>query len=739
MSIKVSMTGSGTIGPIIPGWNVQEYATPNVLGNTAGGTGSVGFSARAEDDSLLINNNDVTTSDDTLGSIIGIVKNVSQSGSTVSVSHSNALDFYDSTKIIPPIRTGNPATALDICSQISGISKFRPVSGNSTARFWSLAGHDIGFEKATQNADGSWSSSQIKVITDGNDSVFCSSTSALYTGYNGSENYSGIYLYSSDVQGFTFDTSKQNNLSFKCAANNTYVYVGFFSIWFDGSSYIYNQHFVTFDNATRVLTTGVIIDYSGINGSPVVVSSSTTLSYIDNSKEYTLSFCCNVNNSVGATIEQDFLGSPTVLGYVVSNQSAYQFQYFYVDRFTITGTVRSLMHSTNQLNQNTYIDVGTYELIRPYNINYSMTFTYSNPVPSVEMNMWEYIQQACAATGNEVYVSSVNDNYHVPNVPSIRAVASVQIDVTNNVGAVSTSVSSSFSAKSVNISYTDSANVYRGEIYNALTEEQSPIEIKSGEVVELILQGRTSPTAIFQPIRRTSLPNSAGSYIISDSTGVIVGGSGSATAWEDFGGSLTVSLSTEVAGGIVVRIVAPATDIPAYPGPYKIAYYDSVNWYPALSILGSGVSTSPKTIELQSGADQTKTSKNKSSNIDNVFIATKAMAYDRGIWATENTSGPVVSISLSIPTNEIRSYYSGQDAGFGVTPGSIITYNKSKYRVTDCSINNISISINAVRHVNVFNFQSSWSVYSPSITVGNYDALNSGLQVQDSTVKPLYN
>ena len=57
MSIEVTMSGSGSIGDIAPGWSVNEYATPVTIGETSGGTGNVSFNAASLPDSLFVINN----------------------------------------------------------------------------------------------------------------------------------------------------------------------------------------------------------------------------------------------------------------------------------------------------------------------------------------------------------------------------------------------------------------------------------------------------------------------------------------------------------------------------------------------------------------------------------------------------------------------------------------------------------------------------------------------------------
>ena len=111
MSIDISMTGSGTIGEIQPGWTVNEYATPVTPGETSGGTGQVNVSASANDDTLFIVNNAITTTEQSLGSISGVVKAVNQTGIGASFSHNTQLSLFDANLSIPALGAGGVVPA----------------------------------------------------------------------------------------------------------------------------------------------------------------------------------------------------------------------------------------------------------------------------------------------------------------------------------------------------------------------------------------------------------------------------------------------------------------------------------------------------------------------------------------------------------------------------------------------------------------------------------------------------
>ncbi len=124
MALNIVMTGSGTVGDIVPGWSVEEYATPVVSGDYSGGAGNVTLNAAARDDSFFIINNEIVstfTDVDGVGhDITGTVRGVSQQGLNVSFNHTTVLEQFNVEKTIPSLIVGSPWSALDLLMQLNG-------------------------------------------------------------------------------------------------------------------------------------------------------------------------------------------------------------------------------------------------------------------------------------------------------------------------------------------------------------------------------------------------------------------------------------------------------------------------------------------------------------------------------------------------------------------------------------------------------------------------------------------
>lgn len=171
-------------------------------------------------------------------------------------------------------------------------------------------------------------------------------------------------------------------------------------------------------------------------------------------------------------------------------------------------------------------------------------------------------------------------------------------------------------------------------------------------------------------------------------------------------------------------MTGPSIEIPSTTAPYSLSVSDGENQYGALSIFGSGLVYDPQVLNLLTGSDPAKTPQRVSTTVDNPFISTLEQAYDTGIWASVDASGPVVSLSLSIPTSSIAS--------FGTTPGSLIQWGLSQYRVTSSTVTAMAVTLTCVRHVTVGDFDDLWS----GLTAGDHDAVWGNYQAKDQIVYP---
>lgn len=716
MGINIEMTGSGELGPLAPGWNVQEYATPVVIGNTAGGTGNVTFSAAARDDSLFVVNNNITTTEETLGAISGVVKSVSQTGLNVSVTHNTQLAIFDATTDIPALGAGGVYSALDLCNQLS---TRQILLGLPTGRFYSMGGHSAGFDELGKLVE--------PIITDGSYPKVYTETAEEYPVYF-REQYGSLWadtfglvdneIYATHIYGDCFSSNKGiriSRMAFKTKLDGGSVSWGFEAGPYDSNLQMGKMINVVIDEPTEKM----IVSGEYQNGS-------TTLNFY---QEYDLSTAIDVAQDIAVFIEwerpldsgvhtltvsacntSDYTTLATLVQEIDAPVSAYN------SPWALTGNARAIYRNQG-LDMGDWIE--EYELPETYEVTGALSI--DGPVPAVaNTNMWEYLQQACSAYNYEI---ALVDDAIVAREVGLNAIS---ID---NKTVPTISPNMTLSGRSVEVVYSNAISVTNQELYNARDDNNRVLSVKAEETITTTVPISGTPTVINLPSRGTTPVNGVGQYSIAFSTGAQV----PEYLWAKWGGRVDVKISETAINAIDITLTGPSStdgtfngETPLYPGPYKIAYSSGSSDYAALSITGAGVKTTPATLKVNTAADYDKVAQDVAKTINNPFIVSKPQAYDRGLWAVAEASGPNVSLSCSIPVSSINT--------FGLVAGSLIRYRDSIYRVNDATIGNLVVSINATRYVKVSDFDAVWD----GKTVGLHDALWGGYDTSDQVIRPLW-
>lgn len=724
MAIKSQADGSGEFGEIAPGWSVNEYATPTTIGEYAGGTGSVSFTAAAREDTVFIVGNEATTTIDDFGAdetVTGVVGSVSVSGVSANISHGTALSKYDAQFDMPALGAGSPFTAMDLLHQVAGIDNHCiPTEGF----LYTLRGHSSGFNSRGDIAKGQqWTRSVIRSLS----SSVWTDTFTSQAGQIGAVGYVpiGPEVYADTVFGDSFregDEYLSGRLFFKTLLNggtlglkvsggeDSYISLadeGFFT----QPLYVYMGAGVS----NKLVIEGAVVS----GGSQTLLSANVPLTGI------------NLNAEIAVFIEwirpTDLFGSHTLKA-TVCNTSNYS--------TTVTASVNWATWTPPYNSWTLYAVDGAkvraiYRHDAPTPLGSTFTeyesknFSFLNqvgsmmlhePVPGVTAKSgWEYIQDMCSAYDVECAAS---DGSIV-----LRDLGTRILDISNRT-LPNLSVSSVFSGRTVEVEYSLTEVSVDAELYNAYTDGNKVISVRAGETTVTTIETEYYPTRLVQPTYSTSPVSGRGQYkIISSDTDTSP--NISEAAWRDYGGTLEVRINESNPRAIDVIMTGPFQDIPGYTGPYKLAY-TSGNEYAALSIVGSGVKAAPRVLKLYTTANPEKVFQQTARTVRNIFVGSMERAYDKGLSVSLQASGPSTNISFTIPLSSVD--------GLGLTPGSLFRYQDSIYRVADSTISGLNVSLNAVRWTRVSDFEGTWA----SGTVGFFDDLWVGNQVSDVTIKPLW-
>ena len=726
MTVTVAMTGSGEIGDIAPGWSVQEFATPVTIGNVSGGTGNVSLNAKALDESLFIVNNNIVTTEQNLGYVSGVVKTVSQTGMNLSISHNTQLAIFDSNYTIPALGAGGMYSAVDLCSQLTARDLL--LKSGLSGYFYSLQGHSAGFDHTAVIADSTIVRGSYVELAGG---VNYNYYYQEQTGQIWANEFSviGGKAWGTSITGDAFPHTKdipKSRIMFKALPNGEVVSWGMNVK--QGTIAVDKQRFdVIINPITETLTLDGMFIAGGstsffnqvLNIEPLFNIEQELIVCIDfempitgNDYTITINVCPSADVSNIANITQIVSADATIFN----------------STWGTLGNIRSVYRS-----QGTTLPAISWDYENPATYIVNSGIVLDGPVSSQPgANAWEYLQQACSAYGQELSV--------VAGVLIVRNIGGRRLSIENVAGAPTITPSMIFSGRSVEVVYSNSYTAKYQELYNTLDDGNRVISVKAAETITTTVAIDGTPTVIVQPTWSESATSGVGEYRIiasnTDTSPLVP-----YNLWSEFGGRVEVAISKTAPNSIDIILTGPtSTDNTfndtfdasgniiqkaLYTEPYKLAYTSGISEYASLSVVGSGVRTNVTTLKLISAADPLKVSQEIAKTITNPFIATKEQAYDRGAWATLEASGPGVTISGSIPVTALSS--------FGLTAGSLIDYRDSIYRVMDATIGNLSVGFNAVRHVEVSDFDDFWA----GRTVGAHDLMWDGYDTSDQIIAPL--
>lgn len=329
-----------------------------------------------------------------------------------------------------------------------------------------------------------------------------------------------------------------------------------------------------------------------------------------------------------------------------------------------------------------------------FSVDASLSDTVS--FPGWRDNIWNSLKMLCVATNTEIYFQDTII-YVKPRGSKTMVVEKVSNESFNIVLGQK--------AKTTKFTLGKTSTVTNGIVFSYISND-SPESVNNLEVKDVILKSKVSLTSINQPeyistafpaytdyIQDKNLgtvpavyPN--GFYCFTDKNGNII------TSDKLAGAKIVVSLGDEP-DEIKVKMTGPNDDVST---PWTLQFEDRK---PTLVLTGSGVLVRESTTAFDPGS-AIGDSENEYSN--NPFLTNYTYFYNTVYNTNQNVCGPVVSFSFG--TDKIVE---ANNQEFGYLPGSIFSYNSSKYRVKSASYTYNEISVTAEQYVTFADFNTKWS------------------------------
>lgn len=354
-------------------------------------------------------------------------------------------------------------------------------------------------------------------------------------------------------------------------------------------------------------------------------------------------------------------------------------------------------------------------------------------------NVWNKICELCAISGN--VATAFNDRIYIQRnstergttIPSETQMAPIPLELNSR------ATGRAIEIWNYNSRYTDGYEV----LYSAEVDGGRTFGIDLNGYTTLTVSQDTYPEYVFDPTPTATYPAAPGTYMVIDKDKLIV----TPSLWLDYGGSVRATPGARP-GTIDLAITGPGLEIPGFNGPFVIS---SISGQPALSVLGSGVVSTPELITIGTGVTEDISNKAVAKTIDSPFSRSAQIAYTEGSWAAYDAGTPNQSIQLEFPIRFAPQYGSFEDGTSAVFSGlsSMLTgtfpFDEAQYVVSDISYNRNTVTINARRYSSAGyspgsmfqspRFEEIWS----GVPTGTFEAFWAGYTAQDFTIAPYRN
>jgi hypothetical protein len=754
VALSVSMTGSGTIGGVLPGWSITEQATPCVPGDTRGGFGSASLRAWAKPDSRFVQDNEIVL-ESPAGTTRGRVSEA-RVGARADLSVAGALQFLNVDKTLPPVwldqgldltlasygsGTGQigrvVGVAVDpvdggylVSSQdtVDGADRHKIIkfssAGAYVTEFGSLGSGNgqigqFGATVAVSPVDqsvwiGDLFNLRIQKFTTADGGLTYSYSTKVGSSGSGNGQFGSSSAYISvavDSSGNVYASDRGNARIQKftsAAAYSAQVAVGtapdtVYAIAVDGSDQILAGIRAASGTIGQVNTynSSLVLQSTTVLEPPATVSSGIlSLSSDPNGGTWVVWFGASFAIHYDAAWNETFRWYGSQIQFVAAG-TAGVVVYLFSSLSTALRRVVAFDYDPVPLSSaiERYMEACD-PLLNGYTLDYQAAVDPDVVFPGWSGNVWANLKELFAIYNVELVQDAATLTFIV------RDIGSETIEINNPSPAITRPINLT-GGRVVDVIY-QQPRAGGGVVWDAATENVD-VSISAGARDIRVLYTVNHPAELGQPVPTDTLPIQPGQYYVVDSDGTPV----PAATWLAAGGA--VNLEVGVAPGTIsATITGPTSEPVGYTSPYYFATGVSATSTPALSIVGNGTFCTPATFVR---------AESQGSPFASPFMDTLDRVCGRGHYASLRS--PDVEISFTCPSADLP--------GIGVTAGCLFPFEESVYRITEVVWGNLTSRVTAERHVTLQNIDDLWA----GETLEAFDTFWSGYSLGDIQIQPL--
>jgi hypothetical protein len=758
LALNVTMTGSGSLGGVLPGWSVMESCTPSMPGDSRGSVGSASFRAHKKSDSRFVADN-AATLETSNGTMLGRIAEVSVDGLRADVSVAGATQFLNVDKTMPPIwwaesnavqfanygqGTGQVALvyglAVDPADSSTYVASYGSVDGVERNRIIKFDADGVYVTEfgSSGSGDGQFGGAALTVAVSpvdgsvwvgdpGNYRIQKFNSSGIYQAKVGS-NGSGNGQFSSNTQAIPLAVDSSGNV-YVADRGNTRIQKF-------NSSAVYQSQVAVPGYASGAGLYDVAIDSSNV----LYLSVLTTAGFAqddapgeirtyDSSLVYQSSITPAIPPGTNSGIGQIEVDSD-------DNLWAHWFLATYVTRYDAAGSEtaqwNSLYPTPTDVNTNMVMAAtgdgsmrvmfrlasqASFPASRPYGDNYVTSFAHAGtPLSSAIQSYME----ACDLTLNGWtldYQAAVDPEVVFPGWSGNVWANLKELFATYGVEKIEDATTQTIIIRDIGSATTTFTN-----IEPATTR---PVNLTGGRVVDVVYQQPRAGggvvwdaetenriLSIAMATRETVIlstdnhPAELAQPVPTDTLPIqpgqyyVVDNTGlpvPAETWLNHGGNITLSVGASP-GTISATFQGPGSNPSGFTGPYSFATGNDPGDTPALSIVGNGTFTTPRLFQRAGSQGQP---------FNSPFMDTVERVCARGHYTS--LQDPNVVVDFIVPTAELPPV--------GQAGGVIFPFEDSRYRIIEVQRGDLKSRITAERWVTIEDIDDLWFPEIPASAV----------------------